>query len=1524
MAKILKNIVRGFGILFEWILAIIILFSFAIRSSYVQTQLASFATSYLSKELNTTIKLDRLDVIFINRVDLNGFFALDQHGDTLANVNRLSVQMGSFRDILANTITIRNVEIEEGLVKIYKDKETEAFNFKFIVDYFSSDKPKKKSKTPVLQLKEAKLKNIRFHFDDYTKERTDHGMDYAHLLLRDVNLDASQFQMKDGRFSAIIKKLSAYEENADFRLHELKTKAVFSNKGIDLRRTLIKTEDSEIRSRRFQLIYNGFDDFSHFIDSVQFDADLTKTVVSMKDIAVFAPTLYGMDQQLFIESKVTGYVKDLKMKDLVIKTGERTQINGDFQLPDFRALNQSFYQERIDYVFADMADLSAIKLPSTGEPKHLSFDPMLHRLGFFEGKDIRLDGLYSQFVISADEVKTRLGSVNMDNGIHFNYDNHRDLYVFRHSEASSYDVKVNSFELGKLLNSSNFGIVDGHFFLSGEAKSFSDVQFTNLSGTVNRFDLLQYPYANIEIKEGSFINKVLYAKVDVLDRNINLSYDGVIDLNGVPEMNMNVEVNKAFLKQLKLTDMDSTILNAKMDVQLQGFDPNTMQGCVMLYDVLFEQGDKEIKVPNLNLDIYRDPEEDRFKLSSSLLDATVVGKMNFESIGYVIQDQLSQIFPGFGNLELPDKVKKKKLKTTDNLKYDIQIKDISEVLAIFVPTLKISSNTLINGNYNAEDRDFQMNIKADTLEIAGKRIRNITLSQSAVKDEINAHLNIQNLQLNDSVILDDINLLIAGNGSSLNSELTWNPNTINHTDIQWNTSFESTSRVKINFQPSYFSINGNRWNINESASALIDSTTINVDNFRLEKGNQYISLDGVVSKNDHDKLNFQVNELNLGELAQLLGLNVTLAGNANGWGYITNPYSNLGYMGDMNVSDLWINGEEVGDIFLQSQWDKSKDKIALEGDLIYRDNQTFDFKGTYDITKEKNNLDFTLNFAKTNIAFLNAFMDPLVVEDIKGFIDGKLYITGSLSRPIIDGDLFLNNAGAKIAMLGTSFTFNGKMYADKDGFYIDNMPITDAEGNTGSLNGTIAHYDFTRWNFDVYVNLEEDYYKRNPKNKWEKAPLERFLAMNTDGSAGDLYYGKAYVTGIVSVFGYLNNLDITVDAKTQKGTWINLSLFGQSELDEDNFITFISKDSLVVTEERKIDFTGVSLDFRFNVTPDAQVKVVFNEQTGDEITAYGNGAIGLKLDNLGQMSLDGTYRVAEGSGYNFVLGPIKQSFYLAEGGTITWTGSPYDANLNLQAYYKVRTNLGELSPELLTSGQQEINCYLNLTESLMKPAIGFDIKAPKANEADKAILSQVTTDKDELNRQFFSLLLWRKFQPMKGSSKASGGAALDLVSQQINSLLSQVSQEYKLNVDMNSDMYGQNEYAVGIQKGFLDDQLMITGSVGARNSNVGGNSQASLIGDIEVEYKLNKEGTFRINVFNESNDTRVIQTQNRGQFKQGIGVYYKEDFHSIKDFKLLQKFLDVFRKKENKHYPIRRKKEQTQVPKLEEETEVKQ
>lgn len=1518
MTKVLKIIGRTIHSIVEIVVLLLIVFAFAIRTSPVQTKLAAYATEFLSKELNTKFVIEKIDIVFVDRVDLKGVLLMNEGmSDTIVSAKSLLVSVAGISSF-QQQIHLKSVLLEDAICKLERAKDAEFINLKFVIDYFKPKKKKRKGHLP-FTVDKAHLKNVRFQFDNNNIARREAGMDYQHLYISQIDLKAHDIKIRNGIITGIVDALAANEKSG-FQLDKFRAGyLIVSDHGVELKDVNIQTPYSDIKSDDFKLVYQRYQQFRSFVDSVAFDVKLNKSTTSFTDISFFAPQLMGMNEKVEIEGKVSKFVKNLRVDKLVLKTGLKSEVRGTINLPDFRDLRNAFYQERIDYAFIDLADLQAIELPHRAGKRYIALSENVQRFNHFEANNVSLDGIFSQFVLAADNVSTSIGSVNMDNGILFTHNPANNSFLFSHSETSEYDVKVNHFNLGKFLNKPLFGEVDGLFLLSGEAFSFTDIHFNQMEGNVNRFDMDGYSYNNITVKNASLVDKILYAEVDIKDDNLQLNYNGTIDLNGEPKMMLQVDIKKALLGKLNYTNDLTSNLVANMVINTTGVNPNTMSGAGEVNDILYVEGTKIIHVPSLSFEIDRGQNADNLSIRSSIFNADFEGKMNFKTMNYVIKDQIQQLFPGVFALKPSKKINLEEHTTDDCLAFNINIIDVRSLLNIFQPNLKVANGTVINGDYDVANRYFKMDLHSNEISYNNIVAKAIHWNQFADGSTISTDLTFNSLKLNDSITLDNFKFITNGNGQNLVSQLVWNPLTENATDIQWRTKILTSKKFDFVFEPSFFTINKQHWEISKEALVSIDSTSIDVTNFKLSSGEQFILANGKVSKNDADKLKFELNEVDLNKLSLMVGLNKTLAGKLNGWGYISNPYKNLSYMGDVKVLGLHVNNEEVGDVYAFSQWDKENNKVELSGDLLYRGLPTFQFKGMYDVSKKTDNLDFKLVFDKTNISFVNAFLEPLVIGNIKGFINGNLDVKGSISRPEIEGEVQLDNASAKVVMLGTTYKFNGPIKADKDGFYIDYIPVTDEEGNTGSMTGSIYHDDYKDWNFDLSLDLEEDYYKRDPEKSWVKLPLQKFLAMNTDGKKGELYYGKAYATGTVGIFGYLKNLEIDVNLKAQKGTWVDLSLFRQTELKEDNFIEFVSVDTTQQTPQKKINFSGVSLNLNFDVTPDAQVKMIFNEQTNDAITAFGNGKINMKMDNLGQLSLDGSYSTVEGSKYNFVLGPIKETFYIADGGTITWTGNPYNATLNLDAYYKLKANLGDLSPELLVSGNQEINCFLKLTESLMKPAIQFDIKAPKAPDTDKSILAQLTSEPDELNRQFFSLLLWKKFQPSKGSARANGGAALDLATNQINSLLSQVSQDYKLNVDMNSDNQGGSEYAFGIEKGFLDDKLVLSGSFGARNSTKGNQTQSSVIGDIELEYKLNKEGTFRINVFNESNDNRNLQVSNdRGMFKQGVGIYYKESFNNSKDFKLLQKFLDIFRKKQNKRYPVRRKKIQTPVPKEDE------
>ncbi len=1527
MTKVMKIIGRIIGISLEWILIFLLFFFFFIRTSTVQTYLAQIATDYLSKELKAEIKVEGVSILLFNKMSLNNVLIKDQKRDTLAHIKNIYFKIGKL-NLRKNKFTVRAIDIENGTIKVNRDKKTGDFNYWFITDYFSSSN-NSTNKSIDVALNELELKNINFYYDDNRKYYSKFGMDYDHLVIKKINLISNNISISGDTISGKIKNLSAIEK-CGFVLSDFKTNYKVSPKGILLDHLKIKTPLSVIYAPKMNLLMDRYQCVYSFEDSVSFNSIINTSSVSLKDVSYFATYLEGMEQQVKIKANVTKRVKDLKISNFELLTGKNTKITGTINLPDFRNFKSAFFQEKIDYAFISLNDLKKIRLPKDEGGGFVKLDKYIERLGYFEAHNLKIDGFHSQFVVAANRLKTAIGSVKFDNGIMLTENPVNKSYLFERSQASEYDIKIEKFKLDKFLNDENFGLIDGTVFLSGEAFSIANIKFNDIEGDINHFDYLDYTYKNVFVEDGTFIDNVFDAKIEVKDDNLNLVYDGFIDFNGIQHMVFDVDLSKAILNNLNINHIDNSQLSSNFRIDLVGNSSNTLYGTVKMNGLEYTAGKNHFSIPALTINVDRSPEEDILSIKSDLVNTTFKGKVDFSTVLGDFENQFSKVFPAIikpksllkSNKKSKNKLKK--IKTNNHFEYAIEIKEINEFLTVFVPDLVVSKGTKISGNYVSETENFSMKITSTAINYQGIQMEGISVNQKLSSTELTADYKLKKLYLNDSINIDDVHFVSNGKKDSLLSELTWNPLTENNSKISWNTTVLGLDKFSILLNPSFFALKQKRWDIKNDATIDIQGNNIFVQNFLLEREKQYIEINGKISTNDDDKLNFKVNDLNLDDLSSLLGSTVKLKGLVNGWGYISNPYENLNYIGDANIQDLIIDNHEVGNIFVQSQWNRINNSFGLTGNLIYKNVNTFAFEGNYFVNRTDNNLDFLLNFDHTDLKFTNAFMDPEVMNNISGSLNGKIKVSGTLDEPILNGMVNLENGNTQIDILGLNFGISGKIKADKYGFYIDYMPVQDQEGNTGSVSGSIYHSNFTNWNFDLAFNLEDDYYNKDPFLKWKPAPLEKFLITNTNYKDGDVYFGKGYATGTANIFGFADNLEVTVNLKTQKDTKIFFPMYGSEEIEDDeSFIKFTHKLDSSRNQLPKIDFTGVSLDLNFEVTPDAQLKVLFSDKTGDELFATGNGSIAVTLNNLGDVEMEGTFNVKKGN-YNFVMGSINKSLTIQQG-SITWTGDPYNAYVDLQSYFEVKTNLADISPDKISgatsTGNQNVQCFINLSESLFKPAITFDIKAPNVTGEGQNLLSRIRTDKDELNRQFFSLLLWQKFQPLQGSTSANGSAALDLVSNQLNTMLSQVSKDYKIKVNLENKQIGVTKQ--------IGNKIIITSTISASNTTTSNSSSSSsgttstlpastttnqnaFMGDINIEYLLNESGSVRFNIFNQSNDNTVIQEKQLGLFTQGAGFHYQEDFNSVEDFKLIQYILDPFRK--TKKFPNKRRKNQTPIP----------
>ena len=179
----------------------------------------------------------------------------------------------------------------------------------------------------------------------------------------------------------------------------------------------------------------------------------------------------------------------------------------------------------------------------------------------------------------------------------------------------------------------------------------------------------------------------------------------------------------------------------------------------------------------------------------------------------------------------------------------------------------------------------------------------------------------------------------------------------------------------------------------------------------------------------------------------------------------------------------------------------------------------------------------------------------------------------------------------------------------------------------------------------------------------------------------NLYYGSAIASGNIKISGSPNDVDLSIDVKTQKGTSVVLPLDYSVEVSDKDYIIFTKPaiDSIVenelieITKSKEENELSYNVTVKMKVTPVAQVGITLPDDMG-AIEASGNSNLSLHVNSSGKFSLVGDYVIKDGV-FHFKIGNlVNKRFTLIKGGRISWSGNPYSANVSIKGMYKVKTN----------------------------------------------------------------------------------------------------------------------------------------------------------------------------------------------------------------------------------------------------------
>jgi hypothetical protein len=393
-----------------------------------------------------------------------------------------------------------------------------------------------------------------------------------------------------------------------------------------------------------------------------------------------------------------------------------------------------------------------------------------------------------------------------------------------------------------------------------------------------------------------------------------------------------------------------------------------------------------------------------------------------------------------------------------------------------------------------------------------------------------------------------------------------------------------------------------------------------------------------------------------------------------------------------------------------------------------------------------------------------------------------------------------------------------------------------------------------------------------------------------------LYYGKANASGYARFYGTIDDMVMDIAVSPNKGTVINIPLNTASEVTASDFITFVKPktEAIEIEQEATVTISGLRLNMSLDMTPDAEINMIFDEKIGDVITGSGTGNLRMDINTIGDFNMYGTFTIDKGT-YLFTLqNLINKRFQINQGGRITWSGDPYDANLDMTAVYTVYTgSLVNLIQDSTFQRRVPVDCKLNLSNKLMNPSISYEIGVRAQDPTIESMVRTVLNSEQEVNRQMFGLLVFNQFLPPSvntssvGKFDAGAGAvasASELLSNQVSNWLSQLSKDVNIGFNYRAkDTYSNEEIQLMFSKTMFNDRLLVETNVGVMGTSAAAstNNANNVVGEFYTEYKVSKDGRFRVKAYNRSNADDLINFN--APYTQGVGVFFRQDFNSFRD-----------------------------------------
>lgn len=1451
MEKIKTN--NGFKtfrkILFRTIVGLILLLlllSIALSLPYVQTKIAHYATDNLNKEYGTNINIDEVAITFFGGVKLKKVLILDHHKDTLIYSDRIRTSILDFKQLIDGKLLFGDIHLDNFYLQIKTYKKEKETSLDLFIAAF--DDGKKSSGKFLMRTDNIFLSKSRFMMLDENRPNPK-DVDFTKL-----NAHLKDFRIIGPDVTTNIKAMT-FHDHRGVQVENLAATFTYTKKSIVLNDLEVTTKESFLRGQ-VVLNYNKDNhDFADFNNKVKFDVKVDSATLATNDIRYFYKEL-DKNQKFYLKSKITGTLNDFYATNLHLRDYKFSTIRGDVNFKNLfpRSPGKFYMKGNFKRISSNYVDLTKLLPNILGKKLPTS----LRKLGQFNfAGDVEVTQQY----INADFVmNTALGII----------ESNLQMSDINNIDNAKYNgnIILDNFDVGAMINDKSIGKVSLNLDVDGKGFTQKYIN-TSFAGDVFQLKYNGYNYTKI-IVDGSFKQPIFKGKFYINDPNLFMDFNGILDLSKKENVyDFHSKIDYANLVKLNFIKDSISVFKGDIVVKATGNSFDNLKGNLVLSNASYQNKKDIYFVDYLTANSSFDASGERAITISSpdAIEGSVVGRYKFNQLQKMVENSLGTFYSNY---------KPNKVLPNQYLKFDFDVN--SKLIEIFNPDISLAKNTKLKGNISSDSKNFKLDFSSPKVVAYDNTFDNILVQVDNRNPLYNAYVQLDSIKTKHYKIRDFSMINTFSNDTlHFRTEFKGGKSGNDFYNLNFYHTITDDNKNVVGFNKSELQFKDYLWFLNEKENPennkiVFDKKLSNFsfDNLIISHGNQTINFIGLWNGKKNKDLQLTFDNVNLNKVTPDVD-KFKFDGNLNG--KINFKQSNTVFQptSTLRIDSLKVNDIALGKMNLDIKGDETLRKFHLNSNLENDNVEAFSANGDIEVVDNQTLLDIDLNFDKFNLGVLGKIGGD-VITNIRGFASGNARIDGNINDLDYNGRLFVHDAGLTIPYLNTDYVFENNSIVDvtESKFIIRETDIIDTKFKTkGSMSGFIKHKQFGDWQLDLAINSK------------------RLLALNTVDQEDAAYYGTAYMDGSATIKGPTENLMIKVEAESARGTDIKIPINDAEAVSDNKYIHFLTREEKNnnKTNKGKIIQTkstnGLELEFNFDITEVANIEVILNRESGHGMKGKGNGTLLFRINTLGKFEMFGDFSVVSGS-YTFKYGGlIGKDFSVKKGGSIIWAGDPLAAQLNLEAVYKTTANPAVLIDNPSFNKKVDVEVVIGVRGSLTNPEPDFNINFPTIGSSLKSELQYKLDDKDTRQTQALYLLSTGSFLSPEGVSQSqlsnnlfekAGDLFKDIFSGNDDKI--SIAPEYVV-ADRTPGQQTDGRFGVTVSSK-INDRITVNGKVGVP---VGGITETAIVGDLEVQYRVNKDGTLNLRVFNKENDITYIG-QGIG-YTQGLGMSYEVDFDTF-------------------------------------------